>query len=171
MLTGGGGWGVARLDLSLILSPFVYRVWGPRGRPRPCLRSLALSSPERGPRRFLFARAPLSAEPQPPHLPGRKLRGPSRVPSLCLVGDSCLSSRLFQFACHLHTFHFFFTRAKGREWGGGDQRRGALCYFARPTRWTLKCGERAANAAGMGPGQAARRPSPELGDPRRGPAE
>lgn len=146
---GGGqrlrGWGarLPRLDLSLILSPFVYCVWGPRGRslpplPLPSFSGALLS--RRGDRIAFCSPGPrLSAEPQPPHRSRVQTPGPSRVPALCLVADSCLSSRLFQFACHLHTFHFsFLTPAAGREWGGGDLEEGGallLCSAGDSDMW------------------------------------
>lgn len=117
------------LDLSLILSPFVCCVWGVRGRSLPFLVSPAVSSQERGPRggqgRFLFAWIPAFRPASSSLSPRVQTPGPvPHVLSLCLVYYSCLSSRLFQFACHLHTFHFsFLTPAEGQ--GGGRRAAGS----------------------------------------------
>lgn len=132
-MAGGGvgeGGRLILLDLSLILSPFVCCVWGARGRLLPSLLSLALSSQERGPRggqgRFLFVWIP--AFRQASSFLSPPVKTPGLVPhvlSLCLVYYSCLSSRLFQFACHLHTFHFsFLTPAEGQGAGRRGEGRG-----------------------------------------------
>lgn len=73
---------------------------------------------------FLFARIPAFRQASSSLSPRVKTPGPvPRVLSLCLVYYSCLSSRLFQFACHLHTFHFsFLTPAEGQ--GGGERGEG-----------------------------------------------
>lgn len=80
----------------------------------------------RGQGRFLFVWIP--AFRQASSFLSPPVKTPGLVPhvlSLCLVYYSCLSSRLFQFACHLHTFHFsFLTPAEGQGVGRRGEGRG-----------------------------------------------
>lgn len=146
------------LDLALILSPFVSRA-GVRGGAR-FLSSFSRPrfSGERAPGghgvAFCSSGSPLSAEPHPSRVPGENSWASPRVPSLCLLYYSCLSSRLFQFACHLHTFHFsFLTPAEGQGAGRWGEGRGGALLLSSPNAVAAEMLKSGLERRRDGPGQ------------------